>query len=96
MQKKLLRNFNGLSEFVSETRDDIKTEIYCLNTIHEIPDRIIKDSSVDLVVTSPPYGDSRNTVAYRQFSRLSSQCLQLDSANDIDKLSVGGDKEKEH
>lgn len=33
------------------------------------------DESVDLVVTSPPYGDSHTTVAYGQFSRLSNEWL---------------------
>jgi len=31
----------------------------------------IEDESVDLVVTSPPYGDSRTTVAYDEFSSFS-------------------------
>ena len=30
----------------------------------------IEDGEVDLIITSPPYGDSRSTVAYGQFSRL--------------------------
>ncbi|MDQ0166135.1 DNA adenine methylase [Bacillus horti] len=35
----------------------------------------LKDKKVDLILTSPPYGDSRSTVAYGQFSRLSIQWL---------------------
>jgi site-specific DNA-methyltransferase (cytosine-N4-specific) len=52
----------------------------------------IPDSSVDLVVTSPPYGDSRTTVAYGQFSRLSMQWLGIDGAGSksLDKRSLGG------
>ncbi|MCD6326746.1 hypothetical protein J7M28_04225 [bacterium] len=37
----------------------------------------VDDGSVDLVVTSPPYGDSKTTVAYGQFSRLSLRWLGL-------------------
>lgn len=33
----------------------------------------------DLMITSPPYGDSRTTVAYGQFSRLSLQWLDLEN-----------------
>ncbi|MCI0531788.1 MAG: site-specific DNA-methyltransferase [candidate division Zixibacteria bacterium] len=44
----------------------------------------------DALITSPPYGDSRTTVAYGQFSRLSSQWLGFENANSIDKLSLGG------
>lgn len=32
---------------------------------------------VDMILTSPPYGDSRTTVAYGQFSRLCSEWLDL-------------------
>jgi DNA modification methylase len=49
-------------------------------------------NSIDLVVTSPPYGDSKTTVAYGQFSRLSLQWLGLpwEEARDIDNRSLGG------
>jgi len=52
----------------------------------------IPANSVDLVVTSPPYGDSRTTVAYGQFSRLSLQWLDYgkDEVLNIDKVSLGG------
>ena len=55
----------------------------------------VPNHSVDLVITSPPYGDSRTTVAYGQFSRLSLQWLNLNDPNqqnsiDIDKTLLGG------
>ena len=37
----------------------------------------IADGSVDLILTSPPYGDSTTTVAYGQFSTFSAELLQL-------------------
>lgn len=49
----------------------------------------IAPESVDLVLTSPPYGDARTTVAYGQFSRLSLQWLGL-WQQDLDRLSLGG------
>lgn len=51
----------------------------------------IKNESIDLIITSPPYGDSRTTVAYGQFSRLSSQWLGL--GNDLDFDISGLDNE---
>ncbi len=50
----------------------------------------------DIVVTSPPYGDSRTTVAYGQFSRLSLQWLGFDynTVKNIDSLSLGGIRAK--
>jgi DNA modification methylase len=54
----------------------------------------IGDDSVDLLITSPPYGDSQTTVAYGQFSRLSLQWLGYDKkeVTNIDKMSLGGKK----
>ncbi|MDP4180115.1 MAG: DNA methylase [Bacillota bacterium] len=59
----------------------------------------IPDNSIDLMVTSPPYGDSRTTVAYGEFSRVSLQWLDLyevsnKSIMDIDKNLMGGTKFK--
>jgi len=51
----------------------------------------IRSSSVDIVVTSPPYGDSKTTVAYGQFSRLSLQWLGFNGEDlDTDNRSLGG------
>ena len=52
----------------------------------------IPAKSIHLVVTSPPYGDSKTTVAYGQFSRLSLQWLGLpyEEAREIDNRSLGG------
>jgi len=54
----------------------------------------IKDSSVDCIITSPPYGDSRTTVAYGQFSRLSAQWIDLfddpNIASSVDNQLLGG------
>lgn len=54
----------------------------------------IKSNSVDLIVSSPPYGDSRTTVAYGQFSRLSLEFLGYheEEIRNIDKISLGGVK----
>lgn len=47
----------------------------------------LDDGAIDLIVTSPPYGDSRTTVAYGQFSRLSLRWLGLEER--VDKTSLG-------
>jgi hypothetical protein len=49
----------------------------------------------DVVLTSPPYGDSRTTVAYGQFSALSNEWLGIDYARKIDGMLMGGHKTKE-
>src|SRR3989344_1287524 len=54
----------------------------------------IKENSIDCIITSPPYGDSRTTVAYGQFSRLSSQWIDIfddpNKASGVDNELLGG------
>ncbi len=51
----------------------------------------IKNESIDCIITSPPYGDSRTTVAYGQFSRLASQWLGIvDDNQQVDNILLGG------
>lgn len=61
----------------------------------------IEDNSFDLLITSPPYGDSKTTVAYGQFSRTSLQWLNLDvePADEVPKLDrklLGGKVNKDN
>ena len=65
-------------------------KVYGFNSVTELPADVISPGSIDLVVTSPPYGDSRTTVAYGQFSRLSSQWLGYAEAGKVDSLLMGG------
>jgi len=56
------------------------------------------DDMIDLIVTSPPYGDSHTTVAYGQFSRLSSEWLfngDKVELKAVDRTSLGGTLVKE-
>ena len=59
-----------------------------------------EDDSVDLILTSPPYGDSRTTVAYGQFSRLPAQWFGLSDDNttglDSKLLGGGGSRQARH
>ncbi len=89
MQEKLLRNASALKQYF-RLYTGASTRIYDFNTVHEIPKGVLPPESVDIVVTSPPYGDSRTTVAYGQFSRLSNQWLGYEGANQVDKRSMGG------
>jgi len=55
-----------------------------------------KEDYFDVVLTSPPYGDSRTTVAYGQFSTLSNEWLGIDYARKIDGMLMGGIKPKQN
>ena len=58
-----------------------------ISSINELP---IKENSIDLIVTSPPYGDSKTTVAYGQFSRLALQWLDYEDVASLDNRLLGG------
>lgn len=92
MEYKLLRNKKGLDSYLKNKKNGSKAKVYSFNTVIEIPRNLLKENSVDLVVTSPPYGDSRTTVAYGQFSRLANQWLDIENASRIDNELMGGKK----
>ena len=94
-EKKALRNIEGLKAYTIEAKHNVNTSIYDFNTMYGIPTDIIKDGDVDMIVTSPPYGDSRTTVAYGQFSRWANEWFNFDNAKNIDKLLMGGKKAAE-
>ena len=55
---------------------------------------IYKKDKYDAVLTSPPYGDSRTTVAYGQFSTLSNEWIGSPNSRKIDSQLMGGGKVK--
>ena len=48
----------------------------------------------DAVLTSPPYGDSRTTVAYGQFSTLSNEWIGFSNSRKVDSQLMGGGRVK--
>ncbi|MGC8743135.1 MAG: DNA methyltransferase [Verrucomicrobiia bacterium] len=93
--QKLLRNRNGLAEYISIKKNKSYSIICNFNTVFGIPENLLPPESVEIVVTSPPYGDSRTTVAYGQFSRLANQWLGFEQMNEVDKRAMGGQPSKE-
>ena len=96
-KKILIRNIDKMQDFcealgkenahpkVSVFRDDA-----C--TLTDVP-----DDTYDLIITSPPYGDSRTTVAYGEYSRLSLQWINLFDLTEkeimgVDRSLMGGKK----
>lgn len=93
----LERNTEKMNKFVEACLEKDSTSEVAIfsNNAVELPD--VPDLSVDLVITSPPYGDSRTTVAYGQYSRLSLQWIDLFELSEkeimgIDKSLMGGTK----
>ncbi|HHW08249.1 MAG TPA: DNA methylase [Clostridia bacterium] len=76
----------GMAELYERYRGGCNVTVVAADTRH-----FSLDEQMDLLITSPPYGDSRTTVAYGQFSRLSLQWLDLE---EYDYVSSQIDKEK--
>ncbi len=89
-----IEKMNAFDEACSDIESNSTVSIFNNNStsLEDVP-----DNSVDLVITSPPYGDSRTTVAYGEYSRLSLQWLDLFDLSEkeimsIDKTLMGGNK----
>jgi len=88
--------FNKLNKIINiykyvyfpKLEDDVKINVEYKKFIPQI-------NSYDVVLTSPPYGDSKTTVAYGQFSNFANEWLGIDYARKIDSLLMGGKKRKE-
>lgn len=89
--QKITRNINGLHSF-NCINIKSSSRIFGFNSSNEIPNDVIKANSVDMVVTSPPYGDSRTTVAYGQFSRWANEWFGYTEAGRLDSILMGGKK----
>jgi DNA modification methylase len=96
MEQKLSRNRRGLISYIKEKKNGASSAIFSFNTVYEIPQTVLSSNSVDLVVTSPPYGDSRTTVAYGQFSRLANQWMGYEDASKVDNELMGGKVKKSY
>lgn len=94
MLKKNIIKMNEFNEICFENNTDSIVSIYSNNSTM-LND--IDDEAFDLIITSPPYGDSRTTVAYGEYSRLSLQWINLSDLSEkeilgIDKKLLGGTK----
>jgi len=90
LMAKLTRNFTAMKAYIAAVKDAGQTQVFDFNTVDGIPADIIAPESVDIVVTSPPYGDSRTTVAYGQFSRMANEWLGFEDAAAVDGKLMGG------
>ncbi|HCJ66303.1 MAG TPA: DNA methyltransferase [Elusimicrobia bacterium] len=90
---KLEYNYEAIKNFYTECKKIKNYNALWVKILDEDTRRKISipDESVDIILTSPPYGDSRTTVAYGQYTKLSSEWLGLNNnKKDIDKISLGG------
>lgn len=90
----LSSNLYKMKELIARVSDRSLGSIHLSHEDSRVLDSV-PDQSIDIVITSPPYGDSRTTVAYGQFSRVSLQWCDYDKLTykeiiDIDKNLMGG------
>lgn len=95
-RQKTESNIRGMEEFYREVDKNTWAKVILGDSSK---DNGIKEKSIDCIITSPPYGDSRTTVAYGQFSRLSAQWIDIfdnpDNAFGVDNELLGGRAVKE-
>lgn len=79
-----------VEQFYNEANSHNETSIFCDDSrdLNEID-----DNSVDVIMTSPPYGDHKTTVAYGEFSQdpgIISSSFEYDVMRKVDKIGLGG------
>ena len=83
---KLLENITALKDFMemqTNGRCNKKVSVKYGDSLKVLADqRCFKEGSIDLVITSPPYGDNATTITYGQFSVLPLKWIPLE---DIDR-----------
>lgn len=101
-KEKLISNINAVVEF-KKLRHQETTKLYLGDSKKILRDRrSFSENSIDLVITSPPYGDNATTITYGQYSVLPLRWIPLNdihglvsqevvaSLSRIDKDSLGG------
>lgn len=93
MARGLVRNRNSMASLLATLDESFgDTRVMSFDTVKGIPASEVAPGSADLIVTSPPYGDSQTTVAYGQFSRFSNQWLGFNEVKSLDSELMGGRK----
>ncbi|MFH1427744.1 MAG: transcriptional repressor LexA [Patescibacteria group bacterium] len=95
-KKRTEKNIKVMGDFFNDVNKKTGTKIIYDDSSK---DNVIEKNSIDFILTSPPYGDSRTTVAYGQFSRLSAQWIDVyenpNIASGLDNKLLGGKALKE-
>lgn len=96
-QKILNKNIIKMDEFTQALVEEKNKSVVSVYSDNSCSLEHIEDNAYDLIITSPPYGDSRTTVAYGEFSRLSLQWIDLFALSEkqimgVDKSLMGGKK----
>ena len=94
--ERLERNLEGVEKYLKVVQNDTKNvRVFDFNTVITNGLEFV-EKRPNMVVTSPPYGDSGTTVAYAQFSWLTNVWLGLDNQapGALDRSMMGGLREE--
>lgn len=80
------RNYHAIIEANSQLSNKNATVIQ-----GDTRKKLLESHSVDLILTSPPYGDSKTTVAYGQYSALSAYLLGITNSESKTSHSLDAD-----
>ncbi|QCS43879.1 DNA methyltransferase [Natrinema versiforme] len=89
--KKLKKNYDLMVGYSEKVDHSLDTTIHYSDSRSAVED--VGEEKADIVITSPPYGDHRTTVAYGQFSQdpaLLTGKVGYDEMKDVDKNGLGG------
>lgn len=96
-KEKLHSNLIDVNAYIDKLKDEsvyysTKANLDQVNCVDTTKFNLIPDEGTDLVVTSPPYGDSPTTVAYEQFSWQTNVWLGFDTrpSGQLAKDMMGG------
>jgi len=92
---KLDANVSMMSSYSKQVDSSLTTTVHYADsrTATENGDNSVESNSADIVVTSPPYGDHRTTVAYGQYSQdpaIIAGDYTYDQMKAVDKDGLGG------
>ena len=86
MLEKLNKNLESVKELAAYHQKLGTTQVFSSSSMEQLP----QNPPVDMILTSPPYGDSSTTVAYGQFSRMANEWFGYENASKLDKTLMGG------
>ena len=92
--KKVEENYELMLEYSDVVDHSLDTTIHYSDSRSATDD--VGEDIADIVITSPPYGDHKTTVAYGQFSQdpaLLTGKVTYDEMRDVDKNGLGGKNE---
>ena len=92
---KVERNYQGAVEMWEKLEGKYPGSFVKIADSSNLPETFIENHKYDMVVTSPPYGDSKTTVAYGQFSRWANEWFGFCNAAKLDNQLMGGVLQKE-